>query len=286
MTDEKPAGLWVRFAAHTIDMAIFTAFCAAAVFCFGVFNGFFRWSSGTIGVLFLVLTVKLYAANWIYYFLWHWNGGQTLGKRWLGLMVVGDDDRLLNFRQANLRWLGYHLTYLTLGLGFFAAGFRSEKRALHDSIAGTKVIHVDPRRIWLEFLAVALLGLLPFLMPAVVMSAGLSTLRYYVNSEESGAENVARNSLGALRESIRHYRMDFGRFPDSLTGAAFRGGDGYVVVFPEIRLTRLGHGANSQVVKGPRIIEDSGRWVYDPIKGDLYIDCSHVDSHGTTIYSW
>jgi len=284
--EEKPAGLWVRFAAHTIDVTIFTAISAAAIFCFGISNGLFQWSTRTVGVLFILLAGMLYAANWIYYFLWHWNGGQTLGKRWLGLMVVGDDYRLLNFRQANLRWLGYHLTYLTLGVGFLAASFRSEKRALHDSVAGTKVIHVDPRRVWLEIFAVVLFGLLPFVMPAVVLSAGVSTLRYYSDSGDTAAESAARNSLGALRESIRHYRMDYARFPDSLTGDAFRGGDGYVVAFPEVRLPRLGHRANSQVVKGPRVLADSGRWVYDALKGTVYIDCTHVDGNGTTIYSW
>ena len=166
--------------------------------------------------------------------------------------------------------------------------FRSEKRALHDSVAGTKVIHVDPRRIWLEVLAVALFGLLPFFIPMLVLSVGRSTVKYYSDSGATtpSAESVARNSLGALRESIRHYRRDFGRFPENLTGNAFKGGSGYVVAFPEVRLARLGHRPQSQVVKGPRVLQDSARWVYDPIKGNIYIDCTHVDSHGTTIYSW
>ncbi|MFH2201619.1 MAG: RDD family protein [Elusimicrobiota bacterium] len=285
MSEDKPAGIWVRYVAHCIDVAVFALVCAAAFFFLGLLQYLFGFGDALAGFLFLAVCALLWGINWIYYFLWHWNGGQTLGKRWLGLMVVGDAHPLLDFRQANRRWLAYHLTYLTLGIGFIAAAFRDGKRALHDGFAGTRVIHVDPRRIWLEILAVLLLGLLPLLMPLMIVNTAWSTYKYYFTVQPDLVEIAARNSLGALRESVYRYRLDTGAFPPQLDAQTFQGKDGYVEVIPPLDLSHHGHAVDNSVVRGPRVIEDSGRWVYDPERGQVFIDCSHTDINGATIYN-
>jgi uncharacterized RDD family membrane protein YckC len=284
--DLKPAGLWVRYAAHTIDLVIFSTACALGLFSFGVLHGIFRFSDRSLGLLFLVLCAVLWSGNWLYYFLWHWNGGQTLGKRWLGIIVIGRKHDLLTFKQAHRRWLGYHLSYLTMGLGYLAAAFRPENQGLHDTLADTKVVHIDARRIWLEVLAVGLFGLLPLIFPVAVVNAGLSTYRHYFSSRGNEAELSTRNALGALRESLYQYQAALGRFPVEIGPKTFEGKDGYVAVFPSVRLPQGGHPGSYDVVKGPRVLEDSGRWVYDSQKGHVYIDCTHTDAQGTTIYSW
>ncbi|MBC7910692.1 MAG: RDD family protein [Pyrinomonadaceae bacterium] len=67
--------------------------------------------------------------------------GQTLGKWATGLRIVRLDGKPLTFLSSLLRHIiGYPLSLLTLGLGFFLAVFNTQGRALHDIIAGTVVV--------------------------------------------------------------------------------------------------------------------------------------------------
>ena len=48
----------------------------------------------------------------------------------------------LPFGISVLRHLGSWISAVILGVGYLVAAFRSDKRALHDLIAGTRVEHV------------------------------------------------------------------------------------------------------------------------------------------------
>ncbi|MGI8813697.1 MAG: RDD family protein [Pyrinomonadaceae bacterium] len=68
--------------------------------------------------------------------------GQSLGKIATGLRIIGINGRPATHRMLALRQtLGYLLTILSLGLGFFLSVFSSKGRALHDYIASTVVIY-------------------------------------------------------------------------------------------------------------------------------------------------
>jgi uncharacterized RDD family membrane protein YckC len=67
--------------------------------------------------------------------------GQTLGKKAMKIRVVMDDGSDLTVQQAVIRCVGYLVTGLTLGLGCLLA-LRADRKALHDIIAGTKVVRV------------------------------------------------------------------------------------------------------------------------------------------------
>jgi len=68
--------------------------------------------------------------------------GQTIGKMLTGLRIVTMDGRSVSFGSALLRHtLGYLLTALTLGLGFFIAVLNRNGRSLHDYVAGTTVVY-------------------------------------------------------------------------------------------------------------------------------------------------
>ena len=68
--------------------------------------------------------------------------GQSIGKMLTGLRVVKKDGRAPSLASLCLRHLiGYPLTIMTLGLGFFISIINSKGRALHDFIAGTVVIY-------------------------------------------------------------------------------------------------------------------------------------------------
>jgi len=72
----------------------------------------------------------------------HWMWGQTLGKMALQVRVVSMDGGPLSFGQSVGRYFATFLSALTLGIGFIMAGVRPDKRALHDLLARTRVVHL------------------------------------------------------------------------------------------------------------------------------------------------
>ncbi len=67
-------------------------------------------------------------------------GGQTVGKMLLKLRVIGDDGRPVDAAGGVLRAVGCMLVPATLGLSYLPALFSRDHRALHDRLAGTRVV--------------------------------------------------------------------------------------------------------------------------------------------------
>ena len=67
-------------------------------------------------------------------------GGQTIGKMVLSLRVIGDDGRPIDAAGGMLRALGCMLVPVTFGLSYLPALFTSDHRAIHDRLAGTRVV--------------------------------------------------------------------------------------------------------------------------------------------------
>jgi uncharacterized RDD family membrane protein YckC len=68
------------------------------------------------------------------------GGGQTIGKMLMNLRVVGDDGRPVDAAGGVLRAAGCMLVPLTFGLSYVPALVTSDHRALHDRLAGTRVV--------------------------------------------------------------------------------------------------------------------------------------------------
>jgi uncharacterized RDD family membrane protein YckC len=67
--------------------------------------------------------------------------GRTIGKAVLGLLVVRADGGPMRPRRAALRTVCFPLSFLVFGLGLLAGLVRSDRRELHDLLAGTAVIY-------------------------------------------------------------------------------------------------------------------------------------------------
>ena len=150
------AGFWRRLAAGLIDVAVLAPVMLLltwlAALVTGVhlppanFRGFDFWldmflagEPALIGGLGLALAIAL-----IYLFLFQATTGRTLGMRVLRVRVIdlyGDQPSIL---RTAARTAAYLASLATLGLGFFWIGFDSEKRALHDWLAGTYVVVAGP----------------------------------------------------------------------------------------------------------------------------------------------
>jgi uncharacterized RDD family membrane protein YckC len=67
--------------------------------------------------------------------------GQTPGKRIMGLHVINENGTPVDWDAASVRFfIGYPVSLLPLGLGFYWALMDKNNQAWHDKIAGTLVI--------------------------------------------------------------------------------------------------------------------------------------------------
>ncbi|MBI3609458.1 MAG: RDD family protein [Nitrospirae bacterium] len=81
----------------------------------------------------------------VYFSFFTFYGGQTPGKMALGICVITTDGLPVSWLRAIGRTICYNLDIFTLGVGFLLAAIPPAKRALHDLIAGTVVVKVQPK---------------------------------------------------------------------------------------------------------------------------------------------
>lgn len=103
------------------------------------------------------------------------------GKHVLGMTVVDRDDSAIGLPRACLRYLASALSWLTFNLGHLLAAVPPQKRALHDYIAGTRVV-VDRDVVPLPTWARAWLWLQA---ATIVLLTGWVMYRYFVALQAS-----------------------------------------------------------------------------------------------------
>jgi len=77
---------------------------------------------------------------------WKRWAGATPGKKMLGIEVVNfEDNGVLTNKQMIIRYVGYIISTLPFLIGFFMVLFRRDRRALHDLLSGSAVIHTHSK---------------------------------------------------------------------------------------------------------------------------------------------
>lgn len=76
-----------------------------------------------------------------------WWGGQTPGKRILGIRVIRLDGKAINLWDAFGRYGGYGAGFATGLLGFVQIYWDPNRQAIHDKISATVVIKGDLPKI-------------------------------------------------------------------------------------------------------------------------------------------
>lgn len=271
-----PAGFWIRAGAWIIDSIILSF-----VFLLPV-QGF----------------VTL--AGLAYKTIFHAQGGQTPGKMAAGIKVVTVEGEPLGWGRATGRTFAAILSGLLCGLGYAPAAF-AEKRALHDHLAGTKVVRVETlstarQALFGGLAALGVLGLAAFFVIGLI-AAGAGSGKFGDLMKKS-REGATKGNLGALRAASAIYYGDTeGNYPATLEGmigpkwidhipAADNGvhpksanwtayGDEVCEPMADPKNGKLG---------GARL-RDTGAWGYvaDPKSncwGMVFVDCTHADSKG------
>lgn len=122
------AGFWRRFAAAFIDGIIVAI---------------------VISVLFAALKGPGYALGLllsIAYFVYLEGGptGQTIGKRALGIRVIGfDTGGPIGYGRAFIRWIGRYVSALVIYIGYLWMLWDREKQCWHDKFANDVVVPVS-----------------------------------------------------------------------------------------------------------------------------------------------
>jgi len=146
------AGFWVRLAAYAIDMAIVTV---GLLIVRLVFIGINSLIAGTFlegGILFhyTLKDIVLYLLQVVYFILFTYHTGTTLGKKALNLRVICKEsqEKLSLLTVVYRETIGRFLSGLILCIGYLIIGVDKEKRGLHDILCDTRVIYAKKVKVY------------------------------------------------------------------------------------------------------------------------------------------
>jgi uncharacterized RDD family membrane protein YckC len=134
----EPSGALRRGGAAVIDHAILAGIDVAVIY-FTLRVVSLTWSDWQL-LSPLPLLAFLSLIKFAYFSVFTALGGQTIGKMAAHIRVVSDENHLVDPAHAVRRSLAGALSLLTLGIGFLPALLSTERRALHDRLAHTRVV--------------------------------------------------------------------------------------------------------------------------------------------------
>jgi uncharacterized RDD family membrane protein YckC len=152
---------WRRVIAELVDLTIVAAITSVLLLVVGEHGLWYTQGGHLASKTVIVRYVAVDLAALLYYpLLVRHTDGQTVGKRLLSIRVIRTDGRRMSLTSATWREIGLKFVVLDLvgllpllGLGFGEIVFLSdglwplwdrESRALHDMLAGTRVVGVTP----------------------------------------------------------------------------------------------------------------------------------------------
>lgn len=202
-----PAGFNERFLAYVIDASPFVAgtylslnaMIGAGVISYTPANEW-KWKLLWIGA-YIVYETALSS-----------GGRATLGKLIMNIRVKANDGGDLSVGRAFVRSLAYFLSSATLNLGYLAALVTPNKRALHDYVAGSRVISLRERG---DFAGGMVLALSWGLM-AIFMGAWLNQTVLKLSPSEKSRIIAAHRTISKLARLEEIYRKREGHYTNDL----------------------------------------------------------------------
>ena len=142
---QRYGGFWIRFLAILIDGLILEVVSLFLVpLLFGTFTTPSRLDPRNLAPFFAAMGLAAavsFLMRMVYETAFVGRYGATPGKMVCHVKVVRPDGRPVTYLRSWCRFLAKELNTFTLLIGFIIAGFDDEKRALHDRICDTRVVH-------------------------------------------------------------------------------------------------------------------------------------------------
>lgn len=146
------AGFWVRAAAYVIDqIVVFVGLLVVRLILAVVMSA----ANDTVlgGNLLFQYNLKdiiLYILEVLYFILFTYYTGTTLGKKVMNLRVVNEDgeEKLSLLTVVYRETIGRFLCSVIAGIGYLLIGLDGEKRGLHDILCDTRVIYAKKVKIY------------------------------------------------------------------------------------------------------------------------------------------
>ena len=136
-SSQEYVGFWARFGATIIDSILIMLITFPMLY---MIYGSQYWDSEEF-----ILGVPDFIISWIFPFVatvlfWIYKSA-TPGKMALKAKVVdANTGNIPTVKQSVIRYIGYYISLLPVGLGFFWVGWDKKKQSWHDKLAGTVVI--------------------------------------------------------------------------------------------------------------------------------------------------
>jgi len=285
-----PAGFWMRAGAYMIDSILVSIPLVPLLVIL-------KKSAPEVGSLMKLLAPLIYFT--VVPVLYR---GQTIGKRIAGIAIVRMDGSSLGYGRAFLRGVGYMISSLIAGLGFMMAAFTDKKRALHDIIAGTRVVQV--KEVTSGRKAVILAGAL--FLPAVAFVGILAAIAIpqFARFQNKAKETITVAQLGSLRTELEMYAGDHDeKYPTDLSllvpkyrdkiepiWLADHPGNGSTPIRAYSGDVCSGSKDADSVIDGFKLKDTGGfGYVTDPKAacfGHLFVDCTHKRVGGNEWYRY
>jgi uncharacterized RDD family membrane protein YckC len=196
--DQPNAGFWVRLSALMVDGLILGLIQFVLIYlpmmAYLHSTGMFTAPNPEMAIMaaapILTLAQAVVVILYVGYFVALTAGKHqgTYGKRSMGIYVRKRDGGRVWIGHSLVRFVGYIISSIPLGLGYLMAAFHNKKLALHDLIAGTEVVYGTPsgeaaavdRDAVTEIprpeptpMPVGMDGARPSLVPEILVGAGL-----------------------------------------------------------------------------------------------------------------
>ena len=154
--DQPNAGFWVRLSAIMIDgliLGVVQFFIYLGLMGYLYNTGSFDFSNPQAAQMAMMSAAPLVTLAqgvilivYVGYFVALTAGKHqgTYGKRSMGIYVRKRDGGRVWIGHSLVRFVGYIISWIPLGLGYLMAAFNKRKLALHDIIAGTEVVYGTP----------------------------------------------------------------------------------------------------------------------------------------------
>ena len=152
--DQPNAGFWVRLSALMVDGLVLGliqfAFIYLPLMAYLYNTGIFTAPDPQMAIMAVapvlslahIVVLILYVGYFVALTAGKHQG--TYGKRSMGIYVRKRDGGRVWIGHSLVRFVGYIISWIPLGLGYVMAAFHKKKLALHDLIAGTEVVYGIP----------------------------------------------------------------------------------------------------------------------------------------------